>query len=147
MKGMALPMETIVILVLAIIVFAAVLAFFLGIFPGASNEVRLEADRNRLCGRYATTYPDCDNLGEESEGLREELAGVCAELGYSYCYKGSPAGISCVIQCCSVYCQGNLCEDEGGECYYGPCKDVGGGTFEPVGGVCPSERPYCCKSI
>ena len=44
MKGIGLPIETIVILILAVIVLAAVIAFFLGVWNPNTREAQLQAD-------------------------------------------------------------------------------------------------------
>ena len=104
MKGISLSIETIVVIVLAVIVLTALLAFFLGIWNPNANEAQLQADKTRLCGRYSSLYPDCDNIGTDSEDLRRNISSVCSRLGFSSCFGGSPASISCIEQCCYIYC-------------------------------------------
>ena len=52
MKGIALPIETLVILVLAIVVLVGVIAFFLGVFNPSTSGIQLEAIKNLACQRF-----------------------------------------------------------------------------------------------
>ncbi|MDD5417186.1 MAG: hypothetical protein PHU12_04385 [Candidatus Aenigmarchaeota archaeon] len=54
MKGAELPMNLLVILVIAVIVLIAVVGFFLGIFGQSSSGLSLEATRNNACQKFVS---------------------------------------------------------------------------------------------
>ena len=113
MKGVSLPIETIVILVLAVIVLVALLFFFTGIFGPSSSLVKLKQERSIWCGSYQRSNFDCEEGEHEDvdENIRIELARICSRLnqeegGYPDCKydEGDVAGHECVKKCCSEFC-------------------------------------------
>lgn len=82
MKGAELPVNMLIIVVLAVIVFIATVAFFMGVWGPSTGGVNVEAVKNtgcnRLvssgCGSTAITLEDVDD-----DGTRETLQDICNE--------------------------------------------------------------------
>ena len=120
MKGVTLPIETIVILALAIIVLGVLLFFFTTTSSPAIDLVKLKQEQSIFCSSYQQQNPDCDEErheeivtdfpGADQPELFVKLAGVCSKLniaegGYPAC-TGQKLDYPCVIECCKMYCGG-----------------------------------------
>ena len=141
-KGMSLPVETVIVLVLAIIVLAALLFFFTGTFTPGADRVRLEQRKVDLCTKYVAADSQCKNpataeIRTGADGLDE----TCKKLGLS-----TVAGA-----CCSTYCPNAVrtraeCVAAGGGCQVSPCTANTVNT--KAVGRCDDEATQvnCCKS-
>ena len=106
MKGMALAIETIVVIVIAVLVLVALIAFFLGVFPGGQQQVELISRQTSLCSQYIREDPDCNSPDDvKNYDLKLELSDVCSQLNHP-CSRGSSADAVCVSNCCSTFCTG-----------------------------------------
>ena len=114
MKGVALPIETIVIISLAIIVLVALLMFFTGIFGPSAELVKLKSEQSTWCSSYHQSNPNCDEDGHNNnvgDDIKKALARICTRLnslegGYPACIYGEdePAGLACAQECCKMFC-------------------------------------------
>jgi hypothetical protein len=153
MKGVSLAMETIVVIVIAVLVLVALIAFFLGVFPGAESQTQLVARQTNLCGIYIHDDPDCNSPSDVTNyEVKKELAEVCSELGYP-CTENSLADAVCVSHCCKTFCTGEVveytCEKNSHQyCSDTPCSSSPGyPTYIWDGsGTCPQDKKYCCYS-
>jgi len=117
MKGSALPMETIVAMVLAVIVLAAVLLFFFGTFTPATEEVKARQTVASICGEYSLSV-QCRSVNEfigreglvgplapsDSQDKLVRLSGACHATGVSQCSAAGLPDDNCLKVCCSVFC-------------------------------------------
>jgi len=80
-KGISLPVNILVIIVLALIILIAILALFYGIWPQGVSGVNLEAVKNNACQLLVTT--DCgearfvtiSNLDADKDGSNDPSTG------------------------------------------------------------------------
>lgn len=108
MKGVSLAIETIIYLILAIMVLAVLLLFFLTQAGPAQDQYKLEADRNRYCGTYTSLDFGCAGKGGQpvdsaSQDLRKNIGTTCKELSrrFGFAYPCSDiADLTCIKQCC-----------------------------------------------
>ena len=112
-KGMSLPIETVIILVLAAIVLAALLAFFLGVFNPGNQRVKTLGDLQSACFRYVSLDPDCDPAAANLETSEvytaiSTIAGTDDGKNFGCTSGGSKASI--VASCCRVYCPSESAE-------------------------------------
>jgi hypothetical protein len=106
LKGMSLPLETVVLLILAAVVLAALLGFFLGTFTPAQSKIDILKKQSSLCQQIFSADPACDaskpGVAALANKLKSEVCGkptdgpICSSKGSSdpYCIKG----------CCSIFC-------------------------------------------
>ena len=135
-KGISLPVETVIVIVLAIIVLAALLLFFTGTFTPGSDKIKLEQRKVDLCSNYVAADSEC-RLPPPDTKLKTDLEKVCGDLGL-------PTNAAA---CCSTYCGSVKCEDQGDK--YGcvkldDCRNVHKGS--PTKGICSNSNHICCKS-
>ena len=57
MKGIELPINTLIILVIALLILIAIIAFFLGVWGPGTSGVTLEATKTSACQRFISL--DC----------------------------------------------------------------------------------------
>lgn len=123
-KGASLPIETTVILVLAVVVLATLLFMFFGVAkdPTATNELK----RTSACRTYTAQNPKCDAPGSDQDALTK-IGDACKGLGgYPKC-TGGAADLACILQCCRTFCPGSTgCGDDFGDtkiadCVYEQC--------------------------
>jgi hypothetical protein len=110
MKGMSLPLETVVLLILATIVLAALLGFFLGAFTPSQSEADMVRQQLNVCqeiarrGCYttdATTYAS-GSLTAATTGAKAICNSdrpACSPIGS----QTTPIK-NCIKSCCSVFC-------------------------------------------
>ena len=108
MKGIAIAIETVVYLILAVTVLSVALFFFLSQAGPAQDQYTLEAKRDRYCMTYVSLDFSCAGKdGKPVDGANAELLGnigsACSEMkrrfGFPYeC--GSSADLKCIQQCC-----------------------------------------------
>lgn len=105
LKGMSLPLETVVLLILAAVVLAALLGFFLGTFTPAQSKIDILKKQSSLCQQIFSADSQCKYAGAViplAAKLRSEVCGkptdgpICSSKGADdpYCIKG----------CCSIFC-------------------------------------------
>jgi hypothetical protein len=115
MKGIGLPIETIVILVLAVLVLGVLLWFFTTSSSPAIQLVKLKQDQATWCASYQQSNPKCDEEGDSGvdEDIKDNLVDICSKLnakegGYGSCTVGldpdASNANSCFTQCCRMYC-------------------------------------------
>ncbi len=117
MKGMSLPIETVVLLILMVVVLGAILAFFVGVFGPANTEKDIMMKQQSLCRQYAMDVdPGCKALinaaGSASAwGDDKKNNPLVVQIKNEVCNK--PAGnpvctgsneYQCVQKCCSGLC-------------------------------------------
>ena len=109
MKGVSLSIETIVILILAVIVLAAMLIFFSGTTNPATDTLRATRIQTESCGAYVRKDPDCTDIGinDVPPDVKQHIADACKTLeGYPECDTGSQ-DINCIRSCCKTFCGGD----------------------------------------
>jgi hypothetical protein len=117
MKGVTLPIETIVILALAVIVFGVLLWFFTSSSGPVIDLTILKQQQATLCHSFHERTDGCTLEGyneaiasQEGEEFSKNLGKVCYKLkedgGYSSCSTDDENGISyaCAIECCKMFC-------------------------------------------
>ena len=155
---MELPINVMVIVVIAIIVLLAVAMLFFNVWTPGKDTLALEAAKNSGCQKLVSI--GCNNVndlstitvsGLETDGITN-LQGVCDELGASDCYKmcgceggtgGSGSHATCTDVNNPVYCcksnsgpcnSGNYAKCESGTC---KCYASNTGLLMPYT-ICPS---------
>lgn len=116
-KGITLASESIVVIILAVIVLAALLAFLSSVSGPTQDEVRLRLRQAQQCRSYVEANGKCERSADSrvDSDLKRDLVTTCTSLKYARC-TGSDS-IACVIECCSGYCPARpKCEDLGGSC-------------------------------
>jgi len=132
-KGMSLPVETVIVLVLAIIVLAALLLFFTGTFTPGADRIKLQQRQTDLCTTYVAADSECRK--PPSETLTKDFNEVCGKLGLST----NPA------LCCSTYCSRKRCEDINGACQtVASSCDKLPIPRKSLDGVCTNAGEICC---
>jgi hypothetical protein len=109
MKGVTLPIETIVVLVLAVIVLGVLLWFFATSSTPGIQLTKLKQEQSIWCSSYQQNNHDCDENDDDDVGddIKNKLADICyklnqAEGGYSSC--GGTFSNACAKECCSMFC-------------------------------------------
>jgi len=105
-KGVSLSLETIVVLILAVLVLTVLLFFFSSQFYPAQTKIEQLNKQRDLCWQYVNNDPKCEGKGTGNTkepvttivGLRE----VCKELGYKKCE--TSYSLVCVQECCAIFC-------------------------------------------
>ncbi|MBI4018706.1 MAG: hypothetical protein HY364_00445 [Candidatus Aenigmarchaeota archaeon] len=128
MKGSALPVETIVIVILSIIVLGAVLMFFFGSFTPATEELKARQTIVSVCGEYiartqceqsrhldftSVSLPpgaDSEDITKASETQAQlsekaqNLKAACQRTGIVECSGSGSLDFSCARICCAAFC-------------------------------------------
>jgi hypothetical protein len=65
MKGIELPMNTIIVIILVLIVLAALLGLFYGVWPIGAQTANLEAVKDNACHMFLSTG-GCDSIDPEA---------------------------------------------------------------------------------
>lgn len=109
MKGIGLPIETIIILVLAVLVLGVLLWFFATSSSPAIDLVKLKQEQATWCASYQQSNNRCDDAGDSSvdQDIKDHLVDVCSKLnakegGYSHC--SGTFSNECAKECCRMYC-------------------------------------------
>jgi len=97
MKGISLPLETVVLLILAAVILAALLGFFLGTFTPAQTEADLARQQIIVCQEVANM--NCDPDSDAAAKLLDQ--GIC-KADRPAC-TGTTA-TDCVRSCCKIFC-------------------------------------------
>jgi len=111
LKGISLPLETVVLLILAAIILAALLGFFLGTFTPAQSEADLVQQQLDKCQEIARLRCYTD---EAKTAARTNLltatggAKPLCRTDRPACSPTGPTGTqpvdNCIKNCCSVFC-------------------------------------------
>jgi hypothetical protein len=123
MKGVTLPIETIVILVLAIIVFGVLLWFFVLSSSPSMNIAQLKQQQSILCSSYQERNVYCSKSEHENMVYSSQIAKIieicyqinledntypnCDEDLYDNRYNEEDQagkGYYCVTECCHMFC-------------------------------------------
>ena len=148
MKGISLPINTMVIIIMAFLVLAVLLFFFTSTSTPALEIVQLKQEQSTLCFSYKQANPDCDTEGDSKVSnteLRNSIADTCNKLNqheknYPSC---TSASTQCMLECCCGGGAEDCKEALGGTCVGLPCSKM---DLESVDGYCPDPNyPYCCK--
>ena len=111
---MAIAMETVVYLILAVTVLSVALFFFLSVGGQPKHQFELEAQRSRFCGAYTLIDFECkgkdDKPVETDKDILEGIGSACFELnrmnvGYYPDCVGS-ASLECIKKCCLTCLKG-----------------------------------------
>jgi hypothetical protein len=111
-KGIALPLETVVLLILAAVVLGAMLAFFLGIFTPTDLEQKRLRNQISICNEIFSKDPTCKSqdaiaIAENKliRGENPDRLEIC-KTGISGCNpSGSKTpGENCIATCCRAFC-------------------------------------------
>ncbi len=109
MRGISLPIETTIVLILAAIVLVALLFFFSGTFNPSVERIKLEQQKVNLCTEYVSVDSECSDKGVgkvytvKGSKILVDLADLGKKLGYSKCDTPG-ATAECVQQICTTYC-------------------------------------------
>jgi hypothetical protein len=110
-KGVALPIETIVILVLAAIVLGALLAFFLGIFTPGTAQTNIVQKQLDLCRQYVRYDSYCnaiedvgDDIGKAGDIYRNITDQLCGKPTNSPICRCEKTQSENVKECCPMFC-------------------------------------------
>jgi len=96
MKGISLPTEVVVVVVLAVVVLIAILALFTGVFNPSVQGISLEAAKNLACQSLLSTGCDSstniriENFDANKDG-KLDAADTLAELCKNYYSKTTDA--------------------------------------------------------
>ena len=98
-KGVSLSIETIVILILAVIVLAALLIFVSPVFNESQSTIGNELKRTRLCDAYVQDDPKCNGAGGVDAQIINDLKETCGNLGKCSGLNGADCAKDCCIVC------------------------------------------------
>jgi len=137
MKGISLATESIIIIILAVLVLAALLIFFGQVWIPGSGEVVDKMNQAKWCGEYVRISPNCDVSLIEGSDILEGIKVACR------CPENDN---DCVQSCCRTWCVGVTTTSGGGGNGGGPactesCEDS---CSTPVPGTCPDGK-ICCQ--
>ncbi len=112
-KGVSLPIETVVVVILAASVLSVMLLFFNQIWGQGKTDVDRIRDQTKACQKFLSLDPECSK--ENFIMIRvqvPELSGVCAKLeafsldciaGANTAPSGVDQGFYCAAKCCAAY--------------------------------------------
>lgn len=108
MKGISLTLETVVMLILAAVVLAALLGFFLSAFTPANTEKDAVFAQSIACQKILAADPSgkCDpNKDGVAKVFNEELEKVCNAKRPTCSDAGGGSKIqNCIRSCCRAFC-------------------------------------------
>lgn len=115
-KGISLPIETVIVLVIAAVVLVALLYFFGSTFNPSVDRIRLQQQQVDLCTKYVSQDSECRKAAPTENDLKKNLDDTCTKLGLST----NPGA------CCSAFCPKGIrtraeCTAAGGGCQISPC--------------------------
>jgi|GEM_PF-2217004 len=109
-KGVAIAIETVIFIILAVVVLTVLLLFFNTQAGTAQDKFKREAERTEFCRQYVQYDPACGNRDEVTGPNRATiLKGIneaCGGLNVPNCQRGSEqeASPECIRNCCSIFC-------------------------------------------
>jgi len=104
MKGIAIAVETIVYLILAVTVMTVALMFFLSQGGKAQTDFEIEAARNSACAAYQYFDPGCTSPSSATPDVKKAVSDACKKysdrrgIGLVEC--NNPDDVTCVQRCC-----------------------------------------------
>ena len=106
MKGISLPLETVVLLILAAIVLAALLGFFLGVFTPGKSEADLVRRQLEMCQQIASKDRTCNPANPEVAELIGTMKkeNVCRPDRAACRFDQKDGDKSCINNCCQAFC-------------------------------------------
>ena len=117
LKGIALSIDTVVLVILAAVVVAVLLAFLMGTINPAKSEVDMLRVQNEACGEIASLDPRCgvrsgsfDPNSPVAKVVNDKLLSgnpnPC-NVNRPSCTPGSGSDrvLSCLNTCCKIFCQ------------------------------------------
>ena len=99
-KGISLPLETVVLLILSAIVLGSLLSFFLGAFTPAQTGTELLRKQTTICQGIASA-----GCLDAPVATQQKINEVCGRPETPSC-SGSPDTQECVRTCCRIFCGG-----------------------------------------
>ncbi len=104
MKGISLAIETVVILIIAIVILGILTYFLIGQSLPGLDKIKMQQDAAALCASYVQIDTDCSGTSTEINKFSDKtaFAKLCKDLGHASC-----SGIlneACLKQCCSTLC-------------------------------------------
>lgn len=106
MKGMSLPLETVIMLILAAVVLAALLGFFLGAFSPAQSEADLIRQQTLLCQQISNA--NCDPADPQIAPAVNNLVNNVCRPERPACQKPTDPtadfATACIKSCCKAFC-------------------------------------------
>ncbi len=109
MKGIAIAMETIVYIILAVLVLAILLFFLTSQTRPIEDRVKLLQDSARYCASYIQVDSTCGNIGNVDNSnvaggskLVSDLITTCGKLGTLGCGTIGGDRQTCIQRCCTV---------------------------------------------
>ncbi len=104
-KGVSLPLETVVLLILAAVVLGALLSFFLGIFTPTQSETELTRKQFTICQEVFNKDNLCRPTNVEVEARKLIDQGVCKSDRPGCNPIGTKSSIeNCIATCCRIFC-------------------------------------------
>lgn len=100
-KGTSLPINTVIIFILAALVLAVSLMILFDRGLGSLGLVDDKMNTLELCNKYVKQDPTCQNPNSVDKDLGTNLTIACSEAGHSSCQSLS---LECLQNCCSVAC-------------------------------------------
>ena len=104
MKGVAIAIETVIFIILAVLVLTVLLFFFTSQSGPAQQQISLQRERNEICSAIATKDPKCEDMAgiEKTIGSDKmtKLRTSCNLL--SLCSTTDNAK-DCIKKCC-IFC-------------------------------------------
>ena len=103
-KGISLPINIMVILILAVIVLVVLIGLFFMVAGPTQAEIKARLTQTQVCNAYRNVDVGCDDqtkhdeFAANNEELLKELGDACNTLRISGC--SSPASLTCIQSCC-----------------------------------------------
>lgn len=115
MKGLSLPIQAVVFLIIAALVLTSMIMFYLSSGGGSQQNIANIAKQTDLCQQYTRHdlrcedvdlfYDDFDDPRISTE-IMVKIVEVCENLGNVECTSVSPdASLECIQVCCSNFCR------------------------------------------
>ncbi len=143
MKGISLATESIIIIILAVLVLAALLIFFGSVWIPGSGQVVDTMKQAQWCGEYVKINPNCVGSVTGYDNILKHIRDAC---GDNIC----PSAIddtTCAQKCCRTWCVGatTTSGSGGGSACTRVCVEVGScPAGDEISGTC--EDGYtCCR--
>lgn len=97
-KGTSLPINTVIIFILAALVLAVSLMILFDRGLGSLGLVDDKMSTLELCNKYTNQDPTCQNPSNVDSTLKNDLRIACSESGHSECQVGVTP--ECLQSCC-----------------------------------------------
>jgi hypothetical protein len=100
MKGISLTSQTVVLMILAAIVLASLVIFYMNASNPSQVGIANIAKQTNLCQQQVRFDPSCAEEMPDSDSLIK----VCQELDYAKCQGDNIKNLECIQQCCENFC-------------------------------------------